>query len=102
MTIGGVSIAHLADQVAGTSETFYRDVDLKKRGVDIAFADRFFLADSVGQHIVSEYLDPQYIILMHLRPDEIDPAMEELAPLYPNLIVFRDQLEKKIFAAKED
>ena len=31
---------------------------------------------------------------------EIDPAWEELSPLYPNLIVFRDQLEKKIFAVK--
>ena len=66
------------------------------------FADRFFLADSIGQHVMSEYIDPQYIILMHLRADEVDPAWEELSPLYPNLIIFRGQLEKKIFAAKED
>lgn len=100
VTLGGVSCAHLADQVAGTSEKFYKAVDLKKRGVDIVFADRFFLADSIGQHILSEYIDPQYIILMHLRADEIDPAWEELSPMFPNLIVFRDQLEKKIFAVK--
>ncbi len=102
MDFGGVYIAHLADQVPETSAEYYKSVDLKSRGVDIVFADRFFLADSIGQHLMSEYIDPQYIILMHLRADEVDPAWEELSPLYPNLIVFRDQLEKKIFAAKED
>ncbi len=100
--VGGVYIAHLADEVAETSEEYFKSVDLKKRGVDIVFADRFFLADSIGQHIMSEYIDPQYIILMHLRTDEIDPAWEELSPLFPNLIVFRDKLEKKIFAVKEE
>jgi ankyrin repeat protein/L-ascorbate metabolism protein UlaG (beta-lactamase superfamily) len=100
--VGGVYIAHLADEVAETSEEYYKSVDLKKRGVDIVFADRFFLADSIGQHIMSEYIDPQYIILMHLRADEVEPAWEELSPLYPNLIVFRDQLEKKIFAVRDE
>jgi L-ascorbate metabolism protein UlaG (beta-lactamase superfamily) len=99
--IGGVSFAHLADQVAGTSEKFYKEVDLKGREVDIVFADRFFLADSVGRHIMAEYIDPQYIVLMHLRPDEVRPAMEELSPMFPNLVVFYDQLEKKIFDVKE-
>jgi hypothetical protein len=100
--MGGVYIAHLADQVAESNVESYKSVDLKGRGVDIVFADRFFLADSIGQYLMSEYIDPQYIILMHLRNDEIEPAMDELSPLYPNLIVFRNQLEKKIFAAKED
>jgi ankyrin repeat protein/L-ascorbate metabolism protein UlaG (beta-lactamase superfamily) len=102
MDVGGIYIAHLADQQAATSGDYYKAVDLKSRGVDIIFADRFFLADSIGQHVVREYIDPQYIILMHLRAEEVDPAWEELSPLYPNLIVFRNQLEKKIFAAKEE
>ena len=66
------------------------------------FADRFLPCRTDRQHVMSEYIDPQYIILMHLRADEVDPAWEELSPLYPNLIIFRGQLEKKIFAAKED
>jgi hypothetical protein len=51
---------------------------------------------------MSEYIDPQHIILMHLRADEVEPAWSELSPLYPNLIVFRDQLEKKIFAVRDE
>jgi hypothetical protein len=96
--LGGVRLAHLADQAAPSSAEFYEAVDLKSRGVDIVFADRFFLADSIGQHLMREYIDPEYVILMHLRSEEIDAAIEELSPLYPNLVVFREQLEKKVFA----
>jgi ankyrin repeat protein/L-ascorbate metabolism protein UlaG (beta-lactamase superfamily) len=96
--LGGVRLAHLADQAAPSSAEFYEAVDLKKRGVDIVFADRFFLADSTGQHLMSELIDPEYVVLMHLRDEEIDAAVAELSPLYPNLVVFREQLEKKVFA----
>lgn len=96
--IGGVRLAHLADQAAPSSEEYYKSVDLKKRGVDVVFADRFFLSDSIGQYLMREYIDPEYIIVMHLRDEEVDTAEEELAPLYPNTVVFRDQLEMKVFA----
>lgn len=96
--LGGVRLVHLADQAPQSSAEFYEAVDLKRRGVDIVFADRFFLADSIGQHLMKEYIDPEYIILMHLRNEEIDAAATELSPLFPNLVVFREQLEKKVFA----
>jgi len=96
--LGGVRLAHLADQTAETNVEYYQAVDLKGRGVDIVFADRFFLADSIGQHIMRELIDPQYVILMHLRDEEIEAAVAELKPLYPRLVVFREQFEKKIFA----
>jgi len=47
---------------------------------------------------MKEYIKPRYIILMHSRPDELDPAARDLMPLHPNLIIFRDQMEKKLFA----
>lgn len=96
--LGGVRLAHLADQAAPSSAEFYKAVDLKSRDVDIVFADRFFLADSTGQYLMSEFIDPEYVILMHIRDEETDAAIAELSPLYPNLVVFREPLEKKIFA----
>lgn len=99
--LGGVRLAHLADQAAPSSAEYYEAVDLKKRGIDIVFADRFFLADSTGQHLMSEFIDPEYIVLMHIRNEEIDAAVAELSPLYPNLVVFREQLEKKVFAQSQ-
>ncbi len=96
--LGGVRLAHLADQAAPSSAEFFKAVDLKSRGVDIVFADRFFLADSTGRYLMSEFINPEYVILMHIRDEETDAAIAELSPLYPNLVVFREPLEKKIFA----
>lgn len=96
--LGGLRLAHLADQAAPSSEEYYKAADLKDRGVDIVFADRFFLADSIGQHLMREYIAPEYVVLMHARNEEIDPAVAELFVQYPNLVVFRDPLEKKVFA----
>jgi len=100
--LGGIRLVHLADEVAETNVENFEAVDLARAGIDIAFADRFFLADSIGRHIMKEYIKPEYIILMHAREVELDAASEELTPLHPNLIIFREQLEKKLFAISRD
>ncbi|MCX5752825.1 MAG: hypothetical protein NTW97_04155 [Candidatus Krumholzibacteria bacterium] len=67
-------------------------------GIDVAFADVMFLADSVGQYVMKEYIKPAHIILMHAGPEELDNAERNLTPLHPNLIIFRESMEKKLFA----
>ena len=37
-----------------------------------------------------------------MQLEGVEPALEELSPMFPNLIVFYDQLEKKIFDVKEE
>lgn len=94
----GIRLAHLADQIVSMNLENYEAVDLARDGIDVAFADVMFLADSVGQYIMKEYIKPEHIILMHSPPDELDGAERRLTPLHPNLIIFRDQMEKKLFA----
>jgi L-ascorbate metabolism protein UlaG (beta-lactamase superfamily) len=94
----GIRLAHLADQIVSLNLENYEAIDLARDGIDVAFADVMFLADSVGQHIMKEYIKPEHIILMHSPPDELDGAEKRLMPLHPNLIIFRDQMEKKLFA----
>jgi len=38
------------------------------------------------------------MILMHARQEEIDGAARTLAPLFPNLVAFREQMERMRFA----
>ncbi|UCF04055.1 MAG: ankyrin repeat domain-containing protein [bacterium] len=94
--IDGIKFLHLADLAAESSEGYIRNA-LKDERIDIAFLDRFFMEDSIGALLIEEVIKPQYIIVMHLRDNEIDPTYEALIEQYPNLIVFHEQLERKYF-----
>jgi hypothetical protein len=96
--LDGIRLVHLADEFVGSNLENFQAVDLERAGIDIAFADRMFLADSVGQYIMKEYVKPEYIILMHAEASELDAAAKQLMPLHPNLIIYREQLEKRLFA----
>jgi len=95
--LDGIRLVHMADEILESNVENYRAVNFARDGIDIAFADIMFLADSTGQHIMKEYIKPQYIILMHSGPSELDDAARRLRPLYPNFIIYWDQLEKKVF-----
>jgi ankyrin repeat protein/L-ascorbate metabolism protein UlaG (beta-lactamase superfamily) len=96
--LDGMRLVHMADEVPAANPANYEAVDLARDGIDIAFADAFFLGDSVGQHIMREHIKPRWIILMHAGPSELDDAAARLIPLHPNLLIFRDQLERRRFA----
>jgi len=94
--LGGIRVAHLADEVAQSNLENYEAIDLAREGIDIAFVDRGFF-DSAGRKIVDEHIKPVYMILMHARPNEVEDAERTLAPSFPNLLLFHEQLEKKLF-----
>jgi ankyrin repeat protein/L-ascorbate metabolism protein UlaG (beta-lactamase superfamily) len=95
--LDGIRVVHLADEAAESNLENFEAVDLGREGIDIAFADRLFLADSVGQYIMKELVKPEYIILMHAWEYELDTAAKQLMPLHANLLIYREQLEKRIF-----
>jgi hypothetical protein len=55
------------------------------------------IADSVGQVIIRQYIQPKQIILMHMRPDEVDRYEKESQAIFNDVIAFREQMEKKCF-----
>jgi|WetSurMetagenome_2_1015567.scaffolds.fasta_scaffold06246_2 ankyrin repeat protein/L-ascorbate metabolism protein UlaG (beta-lactamase superfamily) len=94
----GIRAVHLADEIVASNVENFKAVDLARDGIDIAFADVMFLSDSVGQYVMKEYIKPEYIILMHSGADELDAAENDLTPIHPNLVIFRESMEKKLFA----
>lgn len=96
--LDGIRVAHLADEQSVVNVENYRSVDLAREGIDVAFADRMMLQDSIGQYIIRELVKPRYLVLMHAQPGELDADARDLAPLHPNLLIFREQLERRRFA----
>ncbi|HSG27034.1 MAG TPA: hypothetical protein VLA34_01045, partial [Candidatus Krumholzibacterium sp.] len=94
--IDGIRFLHLADVMPLSSEEYIRKA-LEGERIDVAFLDRFFLEDSVGTLLVDEVIRPEHIIVMHLRAGEEAPAYETLKEAYPGIIVFRGQLERRLF-----
>ncbi len=97
VNLEGIKLFHLADSVAASNLESFKKLELQKEGIDILFADKFFLSDKIGKEILKNYLKPKLIILMHARESETDTFEKELKPDYPNLIIFKDSMQKKYF-----
>ncbi|MFC2164379.1 ankyrin repeat domain-containing protein [Acidobacteriota bacterium] len=93
----GIRILHLGDIYAPSNVDYFKKYALEKERIDIAFIDPFFLLDHAGQEILKNNIQPQIIIPMHMRAEEIDRYAKELGKLYSNLAVFWEPMEKKIF-----
>ncbi len=98
LDLDGIRLVHMADEIVDMNVEIYEAVDLARDGIDIAFADAMFLGDSTGVRIMRDLIKPDWIILMHAGPSELDDAAARLIPLHPNLLIFRDQLERRRFA----
>ncbi len=86
-----------ADIAPSSNLEYFKAFQLQNAGIDIAFIDPFMIADSVGQVIIRQYIQPKQIILMHMRPDEVDRYEKESQAIFNNVIAFREQMEKKCF-----
>jgi L-ascorbate metabolism protein UlaG (beta-lactamase superfamily) len=98
LDLGGIRLVHMADEIVDMNVEIYEAVDLARDGIDIAFADAMFLGDSTGCRIMRDLIKPEWIILMHAGPSELDDAAVRFTPVHPNLLIFRDQLERRRFA----
>jgi len=97
MNFDDLNVLHVADIAPSSNLEYFKAFQLQDAGIDIAFIDPFMIADSVGQVIIRQYIQPKQIILMHMRPDEVDRYEKESQVIFNNVIAFREQMEKKCF-----
>ena len=97
MDLEGVTLFHLGDSAPSANQKYFEAIRLDTLGVDIAFLDGFFLRDPVGLEILPKFIQPAKVIPMHLRGSEVATVGPELAKLHPNLVLFEDPLEAKVF-----
>ncbi len=96
--VGGIKLFHLADITPESNAVYFAAFGLEKEGIDIAFVDPFFLQSQVGRDILTRHIRPRAVVLMHMRPGEPARYLEELGPTTPSLYVFREPMEKQVFA----
>ena len=97
LTVDGVTLFHLGDSVPAANQKYFETIRLDKLGVDIAFLDTFFLRDPVGLDILPKLIQPGKVIPMHMRASEVATVGPELAKTLPNIVLFEDPLEAKVF-----
>ena len=97
LDLDGMKILHLGDISPPSNVEYFKKYGMEGEGIDIALVDPFFLQDENGQKILKDHIRPKKIILMHMRSNEVDRYYEELEKLYPNIVVFYEPMQKKVF-----
>jgi L-ascorbate metabolism protein UlaG (beta-lactamase superfamily) len=97
INLDGIKLFHLADLTPSANLENLKALQLQNEGIDIAFIDPFFLEDPNGKMILENHIKPGLIILMHLRTGEIEKYEKKLMGIFPNLIIFKEPMEKKLF-----
>lgn len=93
----GAKVLHLGDIYPPANEKYFRDFQLQKENIALAFIDPFFLLDETGKQMTAEFIQPKQIVPMHMRPSEVGKYARDLNKLYPNINVFWECMEKKVF-----
>ncbi len=97
LDMDGTKVLHLGDIYPPANEEYFRAFQLQKENISISFIDPFFLLDEAGKQMAAKFIQPKQIIPMHMRPNEIGRYARDLKELYPNINVFWESMEKKLF-----
>ncbi len=91
--INGVKIFHSGDSSPKYPKDFSR-YQLQNKDIDIAFLDRAFLAKKEYVTLTKTMINPDFIVLMHIHPDNqsvfIDIAAK-LDDIFKNIYLFQNQ-----------
>ncbi|MBL7904998.1 MAG: MBL fold metallo-hydrolase [Bacteroidales bacterium] len=93
--MGGKKILHIGD--AAYTEENFAGFGLEKEKIDIAFIHYWFLLDCEGRRIIDNYIKPQKIVVTHIPYDELRRNYKRIKEYYPDVEVFLNHLEKKIY-----
>ena len=95
--IGGRTILHLADLFPPTSARLLEGYGLEGERIEVLFADPWFVVSSEGEHLIRNVIQPSNLVLMHIRPDDWEEQRDEVMAVWPDVIVFQEPLEKRVF-----
>lgn len=95
MDLGGKKILHIGD--AGWEDENFAPYNLPDEHIDIAFIHYWFLLDCEGRRIIDTYIKPKKIVVTHIPYDELRRDYKRIKEYYPDVEVFLNHLDKKIF-----
>ncbi|MBU1101185.1 MAG: ankyrin repeat domain-containing protein [Bacteroidetes bacterium] len=94
---GGFSVLHIADNTSDFNIENFKSFNLEEKNIDIAFVDHQIATFTSGRFILDNYVKPNYLVLMHVREQELSAFREEVLEIYPKTFAFNEPLEKVVF-----
>jgi L-ascorbate metabolism protein UlaG (beta-lactamase superfamily) len=93
--IGGVRVLHVGD-AQPTVENFGA-YDLDQRRIDVAIVPYWFFNQAKGVQVLNEEIRARTVVACHVPPSELEKFGEALKAMFPEVILFREAMEKRTF-----
>ena len=94
--LGGMTVLHIGD--AAMDSAHFIVAGLQNRQLDVALIPYWFLVQTTGRHLVSQYMDARYKIAVHIPPKEYQEIKSILAEEMPEVIMFDSRMSELRFS----
>jgi len=95
--IQGIGIFHCGDTNPFNEEE-YAVFSLQENNIDIAFLERLFLRQGeAGRQIIEQYIQPEYIVFMHINPNN-KKTFVDIFKHEEKVVIFAEPLSKHSFS----
>ena len=98
--MGGRTFCCVGDALLKNNEEMLKKLQLTQQGIDVMFVSYWDFMNPEARAIIDTYIQPKHIVIMHIplaETDKVAADLEKLKKQYPNLTVFKEPLEKKVF-----
>src|SRR6185436_5948228 len=93
--MGGLKLLFVGD--AKPSAENFAPYRLSTRGIDVAFVPYWFFGSPIGVRVLAEQIKPRNVVVCHVPPSEWEKFDGLLKSQFPDVILFKDALEKRSF-----
>jgi L-ascorbate metabolism protein UlaG (beta-lactamase superfamily) len=93
--MGGVRLLHLGD--AEPTPEILRPFELESRKIDVVFVPYHFFGKPSGVQALQEEIKARTVVACHVPPSEWEKLNELMKVSFPDVILFKDPLEKRTF-----
>ncbi len=93
--MGALKILHVGD--AEPSIENFAAYGLGGMELDIAFVPYWYFGSPEGQSVIEQQLKPRTLVACHVPPKELEKFVAAMGQAYPDLVIFKEALEKRTF-----
>lgn len=100
VNIGVRKFCHLGDCDLKDNLEVLKKIRLNDHDIDLGFIQYWDFLDAEKREIINKYINPEHIILIHIPTSKVVEVLKEVNKLkdkYPNVTVFKETMEKKVF-----
>lgn len=97
--LGGLRILHVGD--AEPTPANFAAYDLDSLGIDVAFVPYWYFGSAAGAEVLREQIKARTVIACHVPPSKWAELNEFLKTQFPEVVLFKESLEKRSFLPAE-